>query len=818
MNTRRYKIQRAVLVLAVASLAAAVFPNARPGVEPAVDRARPALRDEGPVQLAKSALNETRASLPLSFESNRGQAEVDVKFVGRGDGFALLLKPGEAVMALRKGKPSFASRVKADGQHSNGELSVQRLSMKLEGASPAPLVSGIEQQQARANYFIGNDSTKWIRGVETYSRVLYAGVYPGIDLMFYGNQRQLEYDFTLAPGADCHAIKLRFEGANDLEFSTEGALILHTAAGEVRHERPVAYQEANGARLQIQADFKRMDDGAIGFEVGDYDPTLPLVIDPVLVYSTYAGGSAADTGRGIAVDSAGNAYLVGDSFSSDFLFRASTTNSDIFIGKLSSNGLLLTYTFFGGMNNDVATGLAIDASGNVYLCGETESADFPQLNSLGLALRGVSDAFVVKLTPENTAPNTFLFEYSSLVGGSGEEGGASIAIDGAGSAYITGQTSSQNFPTVGAIQPVYGGGGSDAFVAKLAPDGKSLVYSSFLGGGGTENSLRRTGISVDASGNAYVAGDTQSSDFPTRNALRAAKTGSASSLDGYVAKINPGGSDFVYSTYLGGSDDDSALAIASDQAGSAYVTGRTRSTTFSGSTSTRPSSATTDAFVAKLNASGSALSYLTFIGGNSGDETGFAITVDAANNAAIAGAAGLGSPTVNAIQSFFRGGPNDAFIAKLGTTGAVSFSTYLGGSGDDIALAVGLDLLGAIYVTGFTTSTDFPTVSPLRFENAGGRDILIAKIDPNEDANRPVLLQALISGKHLILFGQNFAPGAVLRINDEPTKTRNDDPDPTQILFAKKAAKKISAGETVQLQIENPNGKRSNFLFLTKPF
>ncbi|MEK6286387.1 MAG: SBBP repeat-containing protein [Acidobacteriota bacterium] len=817
MKTRRYKIQRAVLVLAVASLASAVFPNTRPGVEPAIDKARAALRDEGPVQFATSALNEARDCLPMIFESNRGQAEADVKFVGRGDGFALLLKPREAVMALRKLKPSFASRVKADGQPSNGELSWQRLSMKLEGANPAPLVSGIEQQQARANYFIGSDSTKWIRGVETYSRVSYSGVYPGVDLMFYGDQRQLEYDFTLAPGADCHVIKLRFEGANDLELNPEGALILHTAAGEVRHERPVAYQETNGARLQIQADFKRMDDGTIGFEVGDYDPTLPLVIDPVLVYSTYVGGSAADAGRGIAVDSAGNAYLVGDSFSSDFLFRASTTNSDIFIGKLSSNGSLLTYTFFGGMKNDFATGLALDGSGNVYLCGETESGDFPQLNSIGLALRGVSDAFVVKLTPMNTAPDNLLFEYSSLVGGSGEEGGASIAIDGAGSAYLTGRTSSQDFPTVAAIQPSYGGGDSDAFVSKLAPDGKSLVYSSFLGGGGTENSIRRTGISVDASRNAYVAGDTQSSDFPTRNALRAAKTGSAASFDGFVAKINASGSDFVYSTYLGGSDDDSALAIASDQAGSGYVTGRTRSITFSGSTSTRPSSATTDAFVAKLNASGSALSYLTFIGGNNGDETGNAIAVDTANNAAIAGTAGLGSPTVDAIQSFFKGGANDAFIAKLGTTGAVSFSTYLGGSGDDVALAVGLDPAGGIYVTGFTDSTDFLTVAPLVRDNAGGRDIFIAKIDPNTNPNRPVLLQALISGKHLILFGQNFAPGAVLRINDEPTKTRNDDPDQSQILFAKKAAKRIGAGQTVQLQIENPNGKRSNFLFLTKP-
>ncbi|MEK6324508.1 MAG: SBBP repeat-containing protein [Acidobacteriota bacterium] len=820
MKTKAHKIQSAVLVLAVASLTSAVFPNIQLGVEQAGENSsvsRASVRNESASQLDTSAFTEARASLPLGFESNRGQAEADVKFVGRGDGYALLLKPGEAVLALHKRKQGFAGRMKADGEPCSNELSSQqRVSMKLEGANSTPAVSGVGQQQARANYFIGNDPAKWIRGVETYSRVLYSSVYPGIDLMFYGNQRRLEYDFTLAPGADYQGIKLRFEGVDDLELNPEGALVLHTVAGEVRHERPVAYQETKGSRLQIPADFKRLDDGTIGFQVGDYDPTLPLVIDPVLVYSTYVGGSAADFGRGIVADSVGNAYLVGDSFSSDFLSRASTTNSDIFVGKLSRNGLLLTYSFFGGSRNDSATGLAVDGSGNVYLSGNTESADFPQLNSVGGALGGASDAFVIKLTPENTAPGAFLFEYSSLIGGSGEEGGASLAIDGSGSAYITGRTSSQDFPTVGAIQPIFGGGDSDAFVSKLAPDGKSLTYSSFLGGSGTENSIRKTGISVDASGNAYVAGDTQSTNFPTRNALRPAKTGAAASFDGFVAKINPLGSDFVYSTYVGGSEDDFALAVANDQTGNAYVTGRTRSTSFSGSGSTRPSTANTDAFVAKLNASGSAISYLTFIGGAS-DESANAIVVDTAGAAVIAGTAGTGSPTVNAIQSFFRGGANDAFIAKLAAGGAVTFSTYLGGSDDDVALAVSLDSEGAIYITGFTDSTDFLTATPLRFDNAGGRDIIIAKIDPNTSSNRPVLLQALISGKNLILLGQGFDEGAVLRINDVPTRTRNEDPDHTQILFAKKAAKQIKAGKTVQLQVENPNGRRSNFLFLTKP-
>jgi hypothetical protein len=311
-----------------------------------------------------------------------------------------------------------------------------------------------------ANYFIGNDPAKWIRGVETYSRVTYSGVYPGVDLVFYGTERRLEYDFTVAPGANPREIRLRFDGADDLGLSSEGELVLQTAAGEIRHERPIAYQESDGSRTGVAATFKKLDDGTIGFEVGAYDPSQQLVIDPVLVYSTYLGGSDDDFCRGILADSDGNAYLVGDSFSSDFLRQASPTNSDVFIGKLQSNGLLLTYTFFGGSKNDTATGLAVDASGNIYLCGSTESPDFPVFNSVGLTLNGASDAFAVKLTP---AADQFF--YSSLVGGSGEESGVGIAADITGNAYITGRTSSTDYPTVAAIQPVYGGGDSDAFIS-----------------------------------------------------------------------------------------------------------------------------------------------------------------------------------------------------------------------------------------------------------------------------------------------------------------------------------------------------------------
>jgi hypothetical protein len=740
----------------------------------------------------------------MLFEANRGQADADVKFIGRGEGLGVLLKPGEAVLALNSGNHA------ANG--SSRERLDHRLSMKLVGANATPFMGGVEQQVTRANYFIGNDPSKWLSGIETYASVLYADVYHGVDLAFHSNQRQLEYDFNIAPEADPNQIRLRFEGARDLVLTSDGAMVLRTPVGELRHKRPVAYQQKNGSPVAVAAEFKRLNDREIGFAVGDYDRALPLVIDPQLVYSTYMGGVASDFGRAIRVDPAGNFFVVGDSTSTDFLFHASPTNSDVFVGRLSADGLFMTYTFLGGAKNDFATGLAIDGTGNVYLSGTTESSDFPRVNSIGNDLLGPSDAFVVKLTA-----NFQQFFYSSLIGGGGKESGISLAIDSAGSAYISGRTSSQDYPLVGPMQPTYGGGDFDSFVSKLTADGKGLVYSTYLGGGGTEDVMDRTGIAVDGDGNAYVTGDTQSTDFPLKNAVQATKGGSASTSDAFVSVINPSGSGFVYSTYLGGSNDDSGLAIASDQSHNAFVAGSTKSTGFPGSTATRTSTTTSDAFVAKLNPTGSAISYLTFIGGPNSNDMANAIALDNDGTAAIVGSAGDGVPALNSIQSFFKGGANDALIAKLSSTGALTLSTYLGGSGDDQAFGVTIGSDHMIYITGVTDSQDFVTVQSLRSVNAGARDIIMAKIDPNATPNNPILFQAVISGKHLLIYGTGFAAGAVLRINDQPTKTRNEDPDQSQILFAKKAAKKIAPGQTVQLQVENPNGKRSNFLFFTKP-
>ncbi len=738
-------------------------------------------------------LSETFARMPICFEANEGQAASSARFVCAVGGPRLLLSPAHATLELRQSSPA--------------EDEVLR--MRLVSADPAAEIRGLDLLATRANYFIGNDPSTWHTNIPTYARVICEKVYPGVDMIYHGSQGQLEYDFVVAPGANADRIRLRFEGAQKTAVDSEGNLIVQAKDTEVRHNKPVAYQEADGAREEVCAAFSLFADGTAGFELGEYDRTRELVIDPVLVFSTYLGGSAADLGRGIFVDSAGSAYVLGDSRSSPFT-HGTEDNADIFVGKFTPNGGTFTYAFFGGSKDDIATGLAVDADGNTFISGSTQSNNLSGPNSINSALSGPSDAFVIRFNLDNG------FSYSTIVGGAGDETGVSIAIDNAGNAYISGKTTSIDFPTVNAIQPAYGGGHSDAFVSKIASDGASLVYSTYLGGSGTENLVDRTGIAVDSAGIAYVTGDTQSTDFPLEAPLRSSKTGDESSLDAYVSKIDPTGSSFVYSTYAGGTEDDMGLGIAADSTGNAYVTGRTRSTNFTGSGSTRPSTGTTDAFVAKLNPSGSAFSYLTFIGGVNGDESANAIVVDASGNAYVTGTAGEDSSTVMSVQSYFSGGEEDVLVARLSPTGTINFSSYLGGGGAEAGLGIAVDSAGSIYVTGSTDSEDYLTTAAIREENAGGTDLFASKIDPNTTSDRPVIYDVSIIGKLMFVFGQNFDDGAFVRLND--VKRGGDGgEDPTQILTSKKAAKKTKPGNTVQVQVENGHGKRSNLFFFTRP-
>ncbi|OPY69632.1 MAG: Beta-propeller repeat protein [Syntrophorhabdus sp. PtaU1.Bin002] len=510
-----------------------------------------------------------------------------------------------------------------------------------------------------------------------------------------------------------------------------------------------------GTKREIQGRFVLLDKTTYGFELGPYDKSQPLVIDPTLVYSTYLGGYYADHAYGIAVDSSGNMYVAGDTLATDFPtqnpYQATNTGDyDVFIAKLSPSGNSLVYsTYLGGSDTDSAYAIAIDSSGNAYVTGETYSTDFPTLNYYRGTNTGGYDAFVAKLGPSGNS-----LVYSTYLGGSSGDAAYAIAIDSSGNAYVAGAASSTNFPTVNAYQGSFAGGGNDAFVAKLGPSGTTLVYSTYLGGSSSDEA---SAIAIDSSGNAYVAGYTYSGNFPTLNPYQGTIGGSN---DAFITKLSPSGQTLIYSTYLGGSSNDGAGAIAIDSSGNAYVAGNTGSINFPTLNPYQGSrGGSNDAFVAKLGPSGNSLVYSTYLGGSSGDAA-YAIAIDSSGNAYVAGAASSTNfPTVNAYQGSFAGGGNDAFVAKLGPSGTtLVYSTYLGGIGYDLASAIAVDSSGNAYIAGLTYSGNFPTVNPYQGTIGGYYDAFIAKFnmstpsDFNNDGKSDILWRNTATGQNLVWY------------------------------------------------------------------
>ena len=547
-----------------------------------------------------------------------------------------------------------------------------------------------------------------------------------MDLVYRGSQRQLEYDFIIAPQADPGRIRLAFHGAEAVTLGGHGELILHTAHGDLVQHPPVVYQEAAGRRELVEGRYvllsgRRRVAHQVGFAVNRYDRRRPLIIDPVLKYSTFLGGGPGhDLGYDIAVDGTGNAYVTGETSSATFPgvngSSIQPTNSggyDAFVTKLNPKGTAILYsTFLGGSSVDVGRSITVDGAGNAYITGSTDSTTFPGVTGTSLqpVYGGLGDAFVTKLNPTGTA-----ILYSTFLGGSGGEDGLSIAVDGAGNAYVTGETSSTTFPGVSgsSIQPFHAGPSFDAFVAKLNPTGTVILYSTFLGGSGDELAY---GIAVDGENNAYVTGATTSTIFPgaISSSIQPANAGG---YDAFVTKINPAGTAILYSTFLGGSGGEDSYGIAVDSGGNAYVAGRTSSITFPGvnGSSIQPTNAGGyDAFVTKINPTGTAILFSTFLGG-SGEDWVNCITVDGAMNAYVAGRTSSTTfPGVNgsSIQPANAGG-HDAFVTKIKPAGtAILFSTFLGGSGvSEWAYGIAADAMGNIYVTGQTTSGTFPGVN-----------------------------------------------------------------------------------------------------------
>jgi hypothetical protein len=619
----------------------------------------------------------------LGFEPNVGQTDPRVDYLARTRSGTVFLTPTAAVFAMQKppsGPPSVdtnaAAGMPSPKLATPGLCGGVTVFMQIVGANPATRPVGQEEFPGKVNYFLGNDPARWHTDIPTYGRVEYPNVYPGISLTYYGGPDGLEYDFVLSPGADARTIALRFEGADGADLNSQGGLVVHTAAGDLVQHAPVVYQESGSQRQPVPGRLV-LDSGLVRFDVGAYDRGRPLVIDPVVLgYSTYLGGSGDDRAFAVAVDAAGDAYVAGDTGSRRF-----PTNSGAFDGTYNGN----------------------------------------------------YDIFVAKLSPDG---GTLL--YGTYIGGKDIDQSPRLAVDGAGNAYLTGNTSSKDFPvTAGAFDTTYNGSSNtyDAFVTKLSPGGDHLAYSTFLGGTGPDDGL---GIAVDSAGEAYVAGFTQSADFPT---TPGAFQTTFKAIDGFIAKFNVAGSALVYSTLFGGSSPDYAQGIAIDAAGNAFVTGETKSAdlpTTPGAFDKVFHGGFYDAFAAKLSSDGSSLLYGTYLGG-SGSDAGEAIALDGAGDAYVNGTTDSADfpTTPGAFQVAFRG-DDDAFVIKLNAAGGgLEYGTYLGGSQhDESGLEIAVNGAGDAYVTGLTNSRDFPTTPGAwdRSYNDGSFDGYVAELNPSGSA------------------------------------------------------------------------------------
>ena len=732
---------------------------ARPGVGRSA-KAAPQNAPHLPLPVVQSLNN-----LPLRFEANQGQTDRRVEFLSRGQGYTLFLAGEEAVLSLR-------------GQNGNGKIDNPKskiqnapppsvIRMKLEGARTVQ-AEGLDPLPTKSNYFFGSDPRQWRTNVPSYARVKYQDVYPGISLIYYGNQQQLEYDFVVAPGADPRAIRLAVEGAvaavsnrrtamgtSPLQVASNGDLMIATETGDVRFRKPAVYQMVDGRRREIAARYglrAKNPKYEVAFELAAYDPKIPLVIDPVLSYSTFLGGANTETGYGIATDSTGNVYVAGTTVSVNFPTKTpfqtvSNGNTEVFITKLDATATTLVYSsYLGGSGADQVSGLTLDGSGSVLVTGTTTSPNFPTTTgALQTAFGGGTcgselcpDAFVAKIKPDGSGLN-----YATYLGGTGADSAAGIALDSTGNAYITGTTNSTIFPTASPLQAALSGT-SDAFLAKINPDGASLVYSTYLGGAASDFG---EAVAVDFSGNAFVAGYTLSTDFPTANPLQAAKKGLS---DAFITEINPTGDARVFSTYLGGTDDDRVRALAVDAAGNVYVAGETSSADFPVSASPLQAALSPgtcgavpcpDGFLTKLDPTGTTALYSTYLGGAGFDQI-FGIAVNAAEDVFVTGSTSSADfPLQNPMQAAIGGGTcpagtcSDVFVTRLDATGSGSiYSTFLGGSDADAGQAIFVDGSDNAFVTGFVGSIDFPA-TPGAFQLAAGGtsssgDAFVAKIGP----------------------------------------------------------------------------------------
>jgi uncharacterized repeat protein (TIGR01451 family) len=704
------------------------------------------------------------AKIPMSFEINRGQTDKQVQFLSRGAGYTLFLTHDSAVLALpvpadfkaapaptptateARPLPYVGSNARVDNPAKRGKRSEEVLTMHVVGANQQAQVSGEGKQRAQSNYYIGNVASDWHTNVANYEKVRYAGVYPGVDLVYYGNQKQLEYDFVVNPGADANNIALTFGGNADgrkhvpLSINHDGNLVATLKTGDVSFHRPVIYQTRNNEKISVDGRYILKADGRVGFQIGNYDRSQQLVIDPVLSFSTYLGGSSDDVGYGVVygIDH-GEPTIVGSTRSADFPqaealypFGGGTCGTepcrDIFVTKYNPSLTELVFsTFVGGSNDDVPSQITQDIYGDVFFVGYSLSTNFPvrgpvfQKKFSGGSVTG--DAVVVEVESAG-----FYLEWSSYLGGSGDDQAFSLAVDTPGNVFVSGHTTSTNFPvTSGAYQttcPVNSSGGcSTSFVSEVNPKGTALVYSTYLGG---SNGLGESayGIALDANDDSYISGITGSPNYPTTAKAYQTQCGTDGlcngTYDGFVTELNPTGTAVLASTFLGGNNFDYTAGIVVKPT-AVYVSGSTVSSdfpvtataaqsTYGGNSSGCVFTTGTcgDVTVSKFNTTLTALQYSTYLGGTLDENPGLSMGVDTNGYMYVVGQTDSQNfPQVDPMQAAYGGGSSDAFITQITPQGTIGYSTYFGGNGEDYAYRMTFDPTNNVYITGGTLSPNF---------------------------------------------------------------------------------------------------------------
>ncbi len=751
----------------------------------------------GLAALAASAQTATDlGSLPLYFE-----AVSPAHFQAQGRDSQFSLSPGGARLVLR----------------ANAESPARAVQMQFIGASPQAQIRGDDELSGRINYFCGNNPARWQTGLPTFSKVRVDGIYPGINLVYYGNQRQIEYDLTVAAGASPDLIALNFDGADKIAVNAQGELVLKLGGREILQPKPLIYQMAGGQQKIVAGGYKILDAHRVAFAVGRYDRALPLVIDPVLSFATYFGGTAGQAAWAVALNPVdGSIYIAGQTTSKQF----STTNAfqknfgggifsgDAFVARFDNLGKNLIYlTYLGGSADDGALGLAVDSAGNAFVTGYTDSPNFPtSTNALFRTISGqynnnsksyLTDAFVTELNPGGSN-----LVYSTFLGGAATDVGVGIALDSSDNAYVTGYSYSDNFPTTNAIQKnlacpydVYYN--CNAFVSEIASNGAALVFSTYLGGATIDEGQ---GIAVDGGNNIYVAGFTGSTNFPATNYisqvigtnyyngrwLNGITNYPYYVYDAFVTKLAPGGTNFVYSTLLGSAGYDVANHVAVDGSGAAYVTGWTVSMNFPNTTGTNVVANhlannvlnlyTTNTFLTKItNGVGTTagIAYSAVFGGSSID-VGFGVAVDPAGDAFVTGySTSFNFPCFPTNSAGYlhttNSGGCDVFVTAFNPdASALLYSTLLGGPYYDAGYAIAVDPAGNAYVVGQTYSINFATPGAYQTVRNGTNDAFLAKILLQ---SQPALAIANDGGTNVTLAWPGFAPEFILESNTNLAST-----------------------------------------------